>query len=448
MARRTLSLGRLALLTLALGCGDDDLAECPPAPNEGDCTRDADCCDEPPCTARCVGRESAGALSLTCDEPLGEAPHGDPCATSADCASGLCLAAGRCAAPCGSRGDCGATERCQRAWIGAGTHRATVCVPRSSVPPFAEGPPRAAATLTLEAAPAGAHHLLSPRCGAEPRLLTLDGPGGRLFDVDALAPGAPPPSNPVFAPYAGAITVALPSGVGGVDASEAHEVMFDASATFDRQVFVPSGGTTLDLDLFLVGVDEPDPSVFEPLEALLGSAGLSLGAIRVRPVTGDRAAALAIVESDRGGLPELPDLFALGAGLPPSVPVFLVRQVELFLALSGGIPAALPAPGTETAGVVIGAEVAGSMLGLVLAHEVAHTLGLFHPTEFDGSVLEPLGDTPICPPSADVDGDGVLSADECVGHGADNPLFWSLDRVGTDLTPDQAAIVHRSPVLR
>ncbi len=448
MVGRALSPGRLALLLLALGCGDDANPDCPPTPNAGRCATDADCCAAPPCETRCVGSETDGTLALACAAPPGPGEGGDACATSADCANGLCLVAGRCAAPCRSSDDCPTEERCQRGWIAGGGHRATVCVPRSSVPPIAQGTDEDTRELVLDAAPVGAHHLLSPRCGVRPWLLTLDGPEGNLFDRDALAPGAPPPINPVFAAYPGPITVALPSGLGGVDADAEHVATFEAPATFHRQVFAPSTGATLDVDLFLVGVAEPPASTFEPLQALLESAGLSLGEVRVRAVNGAAADALAIIESDRGELPELADLFALGAGLPPSVPIFAVRQLDLFLALSGGIPAGLPAPGTETAGIVVGAELAGSALGTVIAHEVGHTLGLFHPTEFDGTVYEPLDDTPVCPLEADTDGDGILSAGECADRGATNPLFWALDRVGTTLTPDQAAIIRRSPVLR
>lgn len=447
MAGRALTLGRLALSMLVLGCGDDAIEECPPEPNGGSCGRDADCCADPPCATRCVASDAGSELTFECAPPLGAAEGGEPCTANADCANGLCLVAGRCGAPCRSSDDCAADERCQRGWVGGGAHRATLCVPRSSVPPIAEQTDGRTRTLVLEPAPSGSLHVLSPRCDDRPWLLTLDGPEGRLFDLDALEPGVPP-INPVFAAYPGAITVALPSGLSGVDPGAEHRVTFEEPATFDRQVFAPSNGTVLDVDLFLVGVDEPPASTFDPLRALLESAALTLGEVRMHPVSGARADALAIVESERGELPELADLFALGAGLPPSVPIFAVRQVEVFVALSGGIPAALPVPGTETAGIVVGAEVAGGALGMVIAHEVGHTLGLFHPTEFDGTVLEPLGDTPICPIDADADGDGILSADECVGRGADNPLFWSLDRVGTTLTPDQAAVVRRSPVLR
>ena len=441
MAHRALSLALLA----ALGCGDDAPVECPPPPTPGSCASDAECCDTPPCATRCV-RSDAAALSLSCGPPVGSGEPGDACTRGDECASGLCLVAGRCAAPCARSADCAMGERCQRAWVGgASARRATLCVPAASIPPLATDVHGPGATVTLGPAPLGAHNVLLPRCDARPTLRTLDG-ATRLFDIDALGP-LDPPISPVYVPYPGAVTVALPSGLDGVEADREHRVTFDEQVTIDRLVFAPSAGSTLDVDLFLVGVSEPDPAVFEPLRSLLASAGVSLGTIRVHPVTGPAAEALAILESERGELPELPELFALGAGSAASVPIFAVRQIDLFLGLAGGIPAALPTPGAPTAGVIIGVDTAGDALGMVLAHEVGHALGLFHLIEADGTIREPLADTPACSLDADANGDGLLSAQECESEGATNPLFWSIDLAETTLTPDQASIVGRSPVV-
>lgn len=443
MARRALSLA----FALALGCGDDAPPACPPEPTPGECAADADCCSSPPCERRCV-RAGVGEVRFECAVPVGPGEPGAACEGGDECASGLCSVAGRCVAPCGATADCAAGERCQRAWVERReARRATVCVPEASLPVIASETHERSASPVLAPAPFGAHHVLLPRCDARPRVLALDG-ASRLFDRDALAPGAPAPINPIFAPYPGVVTVALPSGLGGVDASAPHTLTLDEPATIDRLVFAPGSGTTLDLDLFLVGVSEPPAESFDPLRAMLASAGASLGDVRVHEVTGDAVAALSVLEAERGELPELEALFALGAGLPPSVPVFAVRHVDLFLGLAGGIPAALPTPGSPASGVVVGVETAGDALGMILAHEVAHALGLFHLVEADGSLREPLDDTPVCPPSADADGDGLLDPDECADAGATNPLFWSIERAGTALTDDQAAIVLRSPVLR
>ncbi|MCA9581521.1 MAG: hypothetical protein KC416_06980, partial [Myxococcales bacterium] len=85
-------------------------------------------------------------------------------------------------------------------------------------------------------------------------------------------------------------------------------------------------------------------------------------------------------------------------------------------------------------------------LGPLLAHEIAHFLGLFHTTEPDGRVLEALSDTPVCGTDRDGDGDGFLSTMECDGAGAGNLMFWTAQ--GRELSAQQIDVLRRSYVLR
>ena len=62
---------------------------------------------------------------------------------------------------------------------------------------------------------------------------------------------------------------------------------------------------------------------------------------------------------------------------------------------------------------------------LVAMHEMSHQMGLFHTSEFDGTTIEPLGDTPACLRDHDQNGDGMLTPAECRTAGADNLMFWS-----------------------
>ena len=88
-------------------------------------------------------------------------------------------------------------------------------------------------------------------------------------------------------------------------------------------------------------------------------------------------------------------------------------------------------------------------------HELGHSLGLFHTTEADGSLSDPLTDTLPCPLACDADGDGVLLASECGSRGrgdppcqgaSDNLMFWTFGGF-LDATPGQRAVVARHPLV-
>ncbi|MFW6023133.1 MAG: hypothetical protein ACOC9O_00175, partial [Myxococcota bacterium] len=226
-------------------------------------------------------------------------------------------------------------------------------------------------------------------------------------------------------------------------------------------------GTTIDLDLFYVDIEGPSQSGDPPpayvadalarVEAILGPAGVRVGDVRQHVVVGELADELGVLEVDTDAriadLVDLPRLFRLSAGLGrPSVPVFLVRLVEGALGISGGIPGPQGMHGTGGSGLAIsvgpvragvGAE-HDIDLGRVIAHELLHFLGLFHTTEDDGFSLEPIEDTPECP--EDQDEDGILTPMDCEEFDADNLMFWAAS--GEGLTPGQADVVVRGPVLR
>jgi hypothetical protein len=99
--------------------------------------------------------------------------------------------------------------------------------------------------------------------------------------------------------------------------------------------------------------------------------------------------------------------------------------------------------------------------GQIIAHELGHALGLFHTSEAPlrpashGSggegregIYDGLADTAMCSATADKNGDGVLSSNECRGDDARNLMFWGTPRGATDLTPQQADIAVRSLLTR
>jgi hypothetical protein len=171
---------------------------------------------------------------------------------------------------------------------------------------------------------------------------------------------------------------------------------------------------------------------------------------------GDSSQGFARLRLRFGVLAELPFLFRLSAGAAnTAINVFFVGDIAPRPgdgepnALSGGIPGPPGMHGTGGSGIVIAADMmAGNprALGRTLAHELAHYLGLFHPSESNGCVRENLDDTPACTAEQDRAGDG-LSVEDCEEHGADNLMFWARTD-GELLTEQQRAVLRASPLLR
>jgi hypothetical protein len=134
-----------------------------------------------------------------------------------------------------------------------------------------------------------------------------------------------------------------------------------------------------------------------------------------------------------------------------------------------GMDGAIPGPGflqgTAASGLVAAATSFGYVfpgytshesdqmyLSLTLAHEIGHYLGLYHPSERDGSMSDPLSDTPECGPKYDTDHDGLLSGPECRGVNTEYLMFWT-DDIGyltsgnfqTRISPQQGEVMNTHP---
>jgi hypothetical protein len=74
-------------------------------------------------------------------------------------------------------------------------------------------------------------------------------------------------------------------------------------------------------------------------------------------------------------------------------------------------------------------------MGTTCAHEIGHYLGLYHTSERDGAVHDPIGDTPEC-----ATGDSACPD-------ATNVMFWTGGGARSRLTAEQGAVMRRHPLV-
>ena len=474
--------GRLPLTPVAL----PELHCTPPASPapDSECVRDGDCGGG----ARCVldrGRELSdrAPIALRCGDALGDRGRRARCDSPSDCASGLCTLSGICVAPCGEQGDCALGEACQAVEIRLSDDALSplsVCVRSVAVLPEATVEhvgrsdalsPNSVWEARFPIRDRNALLYLKTQCDREvqvQQVVTSD--NLYLFNIGALFSGKPA-LNPVV--NGGALLpVQIPNNpiLPDLDGDYIFSVVVNGTTPLDRVAIWQTGSrSVLDLNVFYVGggaflVDggfRPGSPQVQELMARLDRAyrlwGLRLGTIREYDVVGALRDEFGVLEASLTDgtdgpadlvIPRLGDLFALSAGVDDGgLNLFLLEDMGDVLGISGGIPGSLGVHGTPASGVALAVDVVGLTASVnVLMHEMSHQMGLLHTTEIDGFVMEPLGDTPECGAEYDESGDGILSADECIDHGAENLMFWA--GVGSQLSPLQVEVLKASVALR
>ncbi len=424
-------------------------------------------------------------LPLVCGMGGPGAAPGDFCQNASDCERGICLVAGSCVAPCVDDSDCSTAERCASVWARTGPsslQSLEACVHRVDAPSDVNVEHDAAAAEITGAASGDPVHLsghagtmlavLQTSPDVRPilgQLTTTRSPTVTLFDIFTIDASSPAPLDPV-SPGSVPIVALIPNGPRAVVSDLGYDALLFsdtpvAPQPIDVTVLSRSGrGHLLDLDLFYVGgggfapgSGGPPPRVQSALAEvgrILGGAGIEIGDVRQHTIVGGlRSRYQVIAMAPDQTYPELESMFTLSAGVNrPSVSIFFVRTIDGALGLSGNVPGPQDVAGTTASGIAIAVDLLhdpslppGLDLGRTMAHETSHYLGLFHTSEVNGIILEPLPDTPECRIGEDANGDGNLTPDECVGHGADNLMFWAAS--GDQLSADQNDVIGHALLL-
>lgn len=498
-----------ASVAAAVACADDTAASSLGAAcdSDRDCETEGLVCG---LSTGATFDDIAGARTM-CVHPKGDSgAPGDPCQGAEDCHRGLCAVSGTCVTACAVDADCEQVptgpigRRCQAMFVTddgapgalavrgcarAVTLGANIAVEHDRLVDAvtADGGQvmlRGTDEPTLFVIAHGSDALFpySERCRPPLCPLSLraaDRPTP-LFDGAALGDG--PPAVPIATPSSSfPLTVYLGSRPNPPHASDGYVLELESELPGDVIVTSLAGAPTatrLDLNIFYVtrawepeGARGPDPlaRALDIVDDIFAQADIFIGDVRQRRLPDDlvrRGNTFEGPDSPGAGFDplarrfgvwaELPALFALSAGAGNSaINIFLVDRIDGTAAgsvrgLSGGTPGPWGMHGTGASGIAVaidGADARPTDLGRTIAHELAHHLGLFHTSESDGTVLDPLSDTPLCTLDRDNNGDGTLQSEECAEQGADNLMFWAASG-GTALSAEQALVLRRALVLQ
>jgi hypothetical protein len=264
---------------------------------------------------------------------------------------------------------------------------------------------------------------------------------------------------------------------------------------YDVQIVTkPIAGPTghVDLGIYLVSdswtaasaIADPNGAWTRAIDAVAGiyaNAGLCLGKVTFYdvPAWAKTAYATSVSADDSSPCGLLDQMFTLSQP-GAAVPFFFVDdiqaatstgQVGTVVGIDGAIPGPAGIGGTVHSGALINVSdlstagcgsntsystCAADRIGFIAAHEGGHFMGLFHTSESDGSLFDPIGDTPQCAPSCDTDRNGSLTGGECGNDssttascgGASNTMFWLVSSRSQGLfSAQQGRVIRANPVV-
>lgn len=230
----------------------------------------------------------------------------------------------------------------------------------------------------------------------------------------------------------------------------------------------------LDLDVFCVGgvpmpcaelaKSAPWQKIVARIDAVWKAAGLQLGEVTLIDLGGDEGVKFKYLDNVFAGdsTNELNLVYAATGKLRPqsaAATLVLVAGIQdngviaaAGLSQLGGVAGYA---GQRLGGLAIGindeqwklalsqpadSTYAGDVWGLVISHEIGHFLGLWHTDENDGSLHDPIDDTPLCDKAGE-----ILTPAACPVQ-SKYLMFWSPK--GGTVTAGQSKVVRLSPALR
>ena len=245
-----------------------------------------------------------------------------------------------------------------------------------------------------------------------------------------------------------------------------QSVMFSRTAPGGQ---VPASGT-IALRLFYTGgagitaktavADPRVPAMLAGATQILQTAGIKLVVDDVRDTGPGFQAVDEVNDLSLSGSSGLDTLFAEAGkyGGSAVLDVFIVGKIGKADApggevqgISGGIPGPAFYHGIPRAGVAVAlggfGEQEGALAGRALARQIGHFLGLWWTSDPNGGGHDPIDDTPECGKANDGDGNGVVTALECVGKGSDNAMFWQGTTPAATFSEQQGRILRAHPLV-
>lgn len=245
------------------------------------------------------------------------------------------------------------------------------------------------------------------------------------------------------------------SGGGGFSAPKTSPASGVVAVTVTLQPGPATALATLDVNLFWSGAKDLTAATAPGSPLVLGwlaelatiyeQAGVALGEVRHF----DLAPGWEVVEALEQDNSDFAGIGAQTVDAPPGLNLAMVREITSpfgglggVLGVAGGIPGPVGVQGTARSVVVValadlpggpGGEPKPHEVGLTMAHEGGHYLGLFHTSEndwggFGPKISDPLDDTSV--------------------PAKDNIMHFDGGSGGTALTAMQGAVVRSNPWLR